>query len=300
MTIRPPDPGEPRRPTGPRDPGDAWVIADGGEKYWGRFGAAGLLAHDPDRGILLQHRVSWSHFGGTWGIPGGARHEGETATDAAIRESEEEAGVPGDALRPLFTSVLDRGVWTYTTLVAVVTRPFEPVIADPESYALEWVPLAEVDDLPLHPGFAGSWPALRSALPTRLTLIVDAANVVGSIPDGWWRDRAGAADRLLSGLDGLARAGVSAAELELAGDVWFPRTVAVLEGAARDAGGSADLVEIVRAPASGDDEIVAQTERAVGRGDRVVVVTSDRELTRRVAAARGRVEPVSWLRSLLP
>ena len=54
MTIVPPDPGEPRRPHGPRDPGDAWVVTGDGTRYWGRFGAAGLLAVDPLRGVLLQ------------------------------------------------------------------------------------------------------------------------------------------------------------------------------------------------------------------------------------------------------
>ena len=83
-----------------RNPGDAWVVAEDGGRYWGHFGAAGLLAHDPARGILLQHRVSWSDHGGTWGIPGGARHEGEGAIDAAIRESNEEAAVPLDAVLP--------------------------------------------------------------------------------------------------------------------------------------------------------------------------------------------------------
>ncbi|MCM3696351.1 NUDIX domain-containing protein [Microbacterium oleivorans] len=298
MIIRPPDPGEPRRPLGPRDPGDAWVLADSGEKYWGRFGAAGLLAHDPARGILLQHRVSWSHFGGTWGIPGGARHEGESATDAAIRESQEEAGVPGDALRPLFTSVLDRDVWTYTTLVATVERPFEPVIADPESYALEWVPVDRVDGMPLHPGFAGSWPALREALSTRVTVIVDAANVVGSTPDGWWKDRAGATERLLSGLSDLSRGGVPAEALGLGGDRWFPRVVAVLEGAAR-AASDAGEIEVVRAAGEGDDQIVASAVESVHRGDRTLVVTSDRGLTERVREAGATTQPVSWLRGLL-
>ena len=55
--IVPPSPGDPRRPLGPRDPGDAWVEGDRG-KFWGRFGSAGLLAHDPEKGVLLQHRAS--------------------------------------------------------------------------------------------------------------------------------------------------------------------------------------------------------------------------------------------------
>lgn len=164
MTIVPPAADEPRRPAGPRNAGDAWVVADSGERYWGRFGAAGLLAYDHERGVLLQHRVSWSHFGGTWGLPGGALHEHESAIDGAIREAQEEAGVPDAAVRTRFTSVLDLGIWSYTTVVADVVVPFEPKISDPESVALEWVPLDEVSERPLHPGFADAWPALRERL----------------------------------------------------------------------------------------------------------------------------------------
>ena len=104
------------------------------------------------------------------------------------------------------------------------------------------------------------------------TLIVDAANVVGSRPDGWWRDRAGAARRLI---DRIA----AAVEGErLAG----PVTV-VLEGKARPAAAAATgPVRIVLASGSGDDTIVSVAGDAVGRGQRVTVVTSDRELTERV------------------
>lgn len=147
-----------------RNPGDAWVTAADGNRYWGRFGAAGLLAHDPARGILLQHRVSWSDHGGTWGIPGGARHEGEDPVAGAIRESREEAGVPERAVLPAYTYVLDRGGWTYTTVVATVSVPFEARITDPESHALEWVPVDRVVDYLLHPAFAASWPLLSPLL----------------------------------------------------------------------------------------------------------------------------------------
>lgn len=149
---------------GERDPGDAFVQGPDGQRYWGRFGAAGLLAWDPARGVLMQHRAMWSHFGGTWGLPGGARHEGESAVDAALREAGEEAGVPDGAVRPRWMSVLDRGVWTYTTVVADVVVPFEPVISDEESLELRWVPAGDVAGLPLHPGFAQSWPELRARL----------------------------------------------------------------------------------------------------------------------------------------
>lgn len=144
--------------------GDAWVEGPDGERFWGRFGAAGLLVHDSRRGILLQHRADWSHFGGTWGLPGGARHEGESAVDGALREAAEEASVPPDAVSVLFTSVLDLGYWSYTTVVAQAVLPFEAQVSDPESIELRWVAVAQVTGLPLHPGFAASWPELRARL----------------------------------------------------------------------------------------------------------------------------------------
>ena len=149
--------------TGPRDPGDAWVEGDRG-RFWGRFGAAGVLAYDPGKGVLLQHRAVWSHNGGTWGLPGGALHEGEEPVTGALREAFEEAAVPADNVDVLFTSLLDLGYWTYTTVVVRVVEPFEAMISDPESLELRWVPLLEVDGLELHPGFEASWPELRNRL----------------------------------------------------------------------------------------------------------------------------------------
>ncbi|MBO0981938.1 NUDIX domain-containing protein [Microbacterium sp. SD291] len=299
MTVVPPSSGEPRRPEGPRDPGDAWVVAPTGEKYWGRFGAAGLLAVDPVRGVLLQHRVAWSHFGGTWGLPGGALHEGEPAIVGAVREAQEEAGVPDGSVRARFTSVLDLGIWSYTTVVADVLVPFEPVISDPESVALEWVPLDEVTSRRLHPGFGAAWPRLRALLADRPVVVVDAANVVGSVPDGWWKDRAGAATRLRERLAGLA---LPAAELGLEGSVWFPEVVMVVEGQARDLASDLSGVAVVRADAVGDDAIVAEVSRLVGAGRTVVAVTSDRELRTRVEAAGAggaQVRSAGWLLELL-
>src|SRR4051812_11138310 len=101
----------------PRGPEDAWVDGPRG-RYWGTFGAAGLLLAHPEAGVLLQHRVAWSHFGGTWGLLGGARKTGETPEQAAIREADEEGSVPPDAVVVLGSSVLDLGYWTYTTVLA--------------------------------------------------------------------------------------------------------------------------------------------------------------------------------------
>ncbi len=298
MTIQPSAPGEPRRPDGPRDPGDAWVIAPSGERYWGRFGAAGLLAVDAERGILLQHRVGWSHFGGTWGLPGGACHQGESAGGAALREASEEASVPAGSVRQRFWSVLDVEVWTYTTVIADVVASFDPLIADAESVALEWVPIDEVDQRPLHPGFASAWTRLRPLLEVRPAVVVDAANVVGSVPDGWWKDRAGAASRLLDRVDAWRENGVDAGVLGLGENRWFPAVSVVLEGQAREAAtGAADdaALRVVAASGAGDDAIVAETQRRVDAGENVTVVTSDRGLTARVEAIGARVERAGWL-----
>lgn len=298
MTIEPPDFDERRRPFGPRDPGDAWVVAPDGTHYWGRFGAAGLLVLDPQRGVLMQHRVSWSHFGDTWALPGGARHEGESAEAGAVREAHEEAGVPEDAVRARLMSVFELGYWSYTTVVADVVTPFEATISDPESRDLEWVPAEKVADRPLHPGFAASWPALRELLPVRPAVVVDAANVVGSVPDGWWRDRSGAASRLIDRLATLSERGTDAALLGLPADVWFPEWSTVLEGEAK-AASARDGMTIVRAPASGDDAIVAETARLIDAGRAVTAVTGDRELRGRVEALGARTVGARSLLDLL-
>jgi 8-oxo-dGTP pyrophosphatase MutT (NUDIX family) len=274
-------------------------VAPSGERYWGRFGAAGLLAIDAERGVLLQHRVSWSHFGDTWALPGGARHEGESACDAALREAAEEAGVPDGAVRPRLMSVFDLGYSSYATVVGDVVVPFEPVISDPESRELAWVPIAEVAGYPLHPGFAASWARLQALVDVRPAIVVDVANVMGSVPDGWWRDRAGAASRLVSRLSVLAGAGVPGALLELPEQTWYPEWTAVVEGQARPVA-DAPLIEVVRAQASGDDAIVDAAARAIGAGRRVTVVTSDRGLAERVTEAGAVVRGARWLLDILP
>ena len=105
-------------------------------------------------------------------------------------------------------------------------------------------------------------------------LVVDGANVVGSVPDGWWRDRAAAAIRLRDRLVAITTAGLE----DLPGPV---EVVLVVEGKARDIP-QTDGVRVERAPGSGDDSIVAVVAAAEGR--RVVVVTADRALRTRVTA----------------
>ena len=117
------------------------------------------------------------------------------------------------------------------------------------------------------------------------TLLVDAANVVGSRPDGWWRDRAGATERLLRR---LALAGLTAPDGDRVTDV-----VAVVEGRARDVP-APEGVRVVRAEGSGDDALVACAAELAGAGTRVVVVTADRGLRARLPAGCAVVGP-GWL-----
>lgn len=147
--------------------GDGWVRCSLGHRHWGLHGAAGLLLVTPAAGlpvVLLQHRAPWSHHGGTWGIPGGARAGSETAVQAALREAVEEAGVPAGEVALDGEAVDDHGGWSYTTVLGRLPRPVPVRPTDRESLAVEWVPVREVERLPLHPGFAAGWPAHREAL----------------------------------------------------------------------------------------------------------------------------------------
>ncbi len=154
-----------------RGDGDGWVVSGSGSWFWGRHGAAGLLLraphHDGSAAVLLQHRAAWSHQGGTWGLPGGARDSHETVEQAAIREAHEEAGLSEDQLT-VRTKVVTKEVfgddgahWSYTTVIADAPEQLATT-PNRESAELRWVAEDDVADLPLHPGFAASWPQLRT------------------------------------------------------------------------------------------------------------------------------------------
>ncbi len=114
-------------------------------------------------------------------------------------------------------------------------------------------------------------------------LVVDAANVVGSRPNGWWRDRPAAARALVTQLHAATGAGQLRAPV-----------IVVLEGAAKSGAdeGTMGGVTVVHANSDGDEAIVA----LAGRESRpVVLVSADRRLRSRVATHGATAVGPSWL-----
>lgn len=118
--------------------------------------------------------------------------------------------------------------------------------------------------------------------------VVDAMNVIGSRPDGWWRDRAAAIERLVAQLDGW---GAESGE----------RITVVLEQPPRRPL-DAERLEVAWAPRPGpnsaDQEIVRRLEDWLAH-DEVIVVTSDRDLAERVRARGAGVESAAAFRARL-
>lgn len=117
-------------------------------------------------------------------------------------------------------------------------------------------------------------------------LVIDAANVVGARPNGWWKDRAAAA-RVLH-------------QQVLVADLSHDQIIFVLEGAAKGGvkAGKDQHVLTVHAPRDGDSEIVRRARAAHEAGHQVEVVTSDRML-QSLAGAVARTYSAGWLHDRL-
>lgn len=115
-------------------------------------------------------------------------------------------------------------------------------------------------------------------------LLIDAANVIGSRPNGWWRDRPGAARAFVDQIREAVKSG------RLAEPV-----VVVLEGAARKgvdaAAAAADDVTVIHAPGSGDETVVAI---AAESGSEVVLVSADRRLIQRAKLVGAETASPQW------
>jgi 8-oxo-dGTP pyrophosphatase MutT (NUDIX family) len=270
---------------GTRD-GDQFVHCGLGHRHWGKYGAAGLLVHH-DGMVLLQQRSALSVGPETWGLFGGASDRDETPVTAALRETAEESTLDVAEVRIRGVLHEDHGGWAYHTVVGDLAERQDVEPRDWESKGARWVPVDEVEVMDLFPPFAVSWPRDRTAM-RRTVLVVDTANVMGSRNDGWWRDRHGAATRLRDQIDGLD--GVPLDPF----DVAYPDLVMVVEGKAREVGGT-PRVRTVRADHDGDDRIVETVRELTGPGVDVHVVTADRELKSRCVAEGARTLGPRWL-----
>jgi predicted RNA-binding protein with PIN domain len=118
--------------------------------------------------------------------------------------------------------------------------------------------------------------------------MIDASNVIGSKPDGWWRDREGAARRLLADLRRFAESGE---------DVTVVLDAGPPEWAGRDG-----RLEVAIAPRPGrdaaDDEIARRLD-ADGDAASIRVVTSDAALAARARERGATVEGAGAFRRRL-
>jgi 8-oxo-dGTP pyrophosphatase MutT (NUDIX family) len=137
---------------------------------WGLYGAAGVVfvvrfPNGPR--VMLQKRSKFAHEGGTWSCAGGALDHGETALEGALREASEEIGaIPEDI--EIWGSVVFQPAddWSYTTFVVEVPSEFGSSI-NFETDDVSWDSPDEVEQRPLHAGFAAAWPALREIIESR-------------------------------------------------------------------------------------------------------------------------------------
>jgi hypothetical protein len=122
---------------------------------------------------------------------------------------------------------------------------------------------------------------------TGTVLLIDAANVIGSRPNGWWRDRPGAARTFVERVRAATVSGRLAEPI-----------VVVLEGKSRSGveTGVAAGVTVLHASGSGDDTLLAVAADAAGH---VTLVSADRALCQRAEALGADIAKPGWLIALL-
>ena len=116
-------------------------------------------------------------------------------------------------------------------------------------------------------------------------VFVDGNNVMGSRPDGWWRNRSAAARRLLADLAPLAR---GSGVWTIVFDGPAPSETQMHTGALR-------VEYAARDGADAADDRIVELISDLPSGTRALVYTSDRRLRERASALGARVEGTSAL-----
>jgi 8-oxo-dGTP diphosphatase len=138
--------------------GDGFITLADGSRRWGRYGAAGILARHVDADKTVSYfvalRSQFCHQGGTWAIPGGALHHGESPVEGALREFAEEVTPLGEPFEVVDVHQDDHGGWSYwTVLVDVPHRFAPPTHLNWETAEVRWVGAEELTDLELFDSF---------------------------------------------------------------------------------------------------------------------------------------------------
>ena len=112
--------------------------------------AAGILLVAPSGRVLLMKRSALGDHGGEWCCPGGKMEDGESAADAAVRETLEETGYRvGTAGEEIATRVAEDV--NFTTFLKKIDEEFVPKLDD-ENVAFAWVsPKDALGDMPMMP-----------------------------------------------------------------------------------------------------------------------------------------------------
>jgi 8-oxo-dGTP pyrophosphatase MutT (NUDIX family) len=161
--------------------GDGYVYGPKGEKFWGKFGASGLLVRHVDADgnetfLLARRGPALSSNVGKYSTVGGSLHRNETPEQGASREAQEEIGISGDDLARIKKSgehVFEHPSGAkYHNLLGDVRgkRPeFDPKTFDFETDAAVWVPRSQLEkmaaDGQLVPALAQELPNLLKKFP---------------------------------------------------------------------------------------------------------------------------------------
>jgi 8-oxo-dGTP pyrophosphatase MutT (NUDIX family) len=126
------------------------VEVPGGRRYEhhtiGAPDAAGVVVHDPERGVLLLWRHRFLGDEWAWEVPGGMIEEGESPEEAARRECREESGWAPGPLRLLhrFRPVAGMSRQEFWVFGAEGATPVGSPPSD-EAERVEWVPMDRVE-----------------------------------------------------------------------------------------------------------------------------------------------------------
>ncbi|KWX20913.1 NYN domain-containing protein [Mycolicibacterium wolinskyi] len=118
--------------------------------------------------------------------------------------------------------------------------------------------------------------------------IVDGMNVIGSRPDGWWKDRRGAMARLVDRLERWATTEGRSVQVVFESPVSPPIESAVI-----------DIANAPEAAANSADDEIVRLVTSDSRPADITVVTSDSTLAERVRAAGASVHAAAGFRRLI-